>query len=267
MEEWLREAKTLTAGRKRRLKCCSQSTTLIVSNGKRGYTAYCFRCGFKDFEPHGVRSIAQLREAVEADKAFAFAKAVALPPDFCSIKDAPEEAMLWLLQHGIGLETADTLYGVGYSPKMGRVILPVYDDNGTLQYVQARATDPKIKPKYLNQEAAAGGVVFWGYNFHSSDYVCVTEDMLSTMKIAGVHPSCSILGTNMTPEKAHAIVQRYKKIILWTDADAAGKRGRKQAMRQLTLCGAEEVLHITTELDPKKLTHQQIRKEIDKCLT
>ena len=55
-QDWLELAKSLPAGHKVRVRCCSHDKSMIVSHTERGYSRHCFRCGNEGeikFVPHG----------------------------------------------------------------------------------------------------------------------------------------------------------------------------------------------------------------------
>lgn len=262
-DEWYAVAKQLKPGQKRRIKCCNQNSTMVVTNGNRGYSGYCFRCGSSPFKPHGLKSIGFYRE-LEESKKYNQETDVSLPKDFILANEMPDAACLWLLQYGITLETAAS-YGIGYSASQNRIIMPVYYD-GKLTCTQARAVDNQQKPKYLNKEYGGGNSIFYAHNLNTSNYIVVTEDILSAIKVGGVAKACSILGTNMTGVKAMRLAAEYEQVILWLDSDEAGVDGAEKAKRELHMQGVEHVIIICTALDPKCLPHSKIKSTLEAYL-
>lgn len=262
-DEWYAVAKQLKPGQKTRIKCCNQNSTMVVSNGHRGYSGYCFRCGSSPFKPHGLKSIGFYRE-LEASKKFNEEADIQIPKDFILATEMPDAACLWLLQYGITLETAAS-YGIGYSPSQNRVVMPVYYD-GKLTCIQARAVDNQQKPKYLNKEHVGGHSMFYAHNLNTSNYIVVTEDILSAIKVGGVAKACSILGTNMTGIKAMRLAAEYDCVVIWLDGDEAGRAGAKKAQTELMMQGLEDVYIICTDLDPKELNHGTIKRQLEATL-
>ena len=161
-ETWLSVAKELPDGKSTRMQCCKADQSMMISHSPRGYSAYCFRCGFKAFQHHGERSMSQISTAL-ADNSFEHARHIRFPNDYTEIQYGTEQAQAWLLQHGISLELAHE-YQIGYSPKMDRVILPCFSDDGkVLLHVQARALDGR-KPKYLNQSSPISNLIKESWN-------------------------------------------------------------------------------------------------------
>ena len=263
---WLDQAKLLSDGKKSRIQCCKSDRSMIISNSNSGYGAYCFRCGFNEFEPHGERSISHILRG-RAEIEFKRSRSIHLPFDAIPIcvNTCSEESQAWILKAGISLNVAADQYGILYSPKMDRVILPVYDDNGGLHYMQARALHGQ-EPKYINTSNPTENVLFWAEDWRKDDQVVITEDILSAIKVGPVNVACSILGTNMTAERAYKITLEYDKILLWFDNYEAGDRCRKTSRKQLELQGIEFIRDIRTEKDPKCYSHKEIQELIDQCL-
>ena len=255
---WLRIAKSIKEGTTTRIQCCKSDTSMIIGNDVKGYSAYCFRCGFKGYRRHGERSISSI---VQNTHEIEFKRSVSLPEDYVSIIHGSDAAKLWILKYGIPLDVAME-YKIGYSKKMDRVILPVYDKNDKLFLCQARALNGR-KPKYINNSVFAANVIFWGKEC-INNFCVVTEDILSAIKVSMEVPACSILGTNMTAEKAMLIAAKYSTVYMWMDNDSAGQRCSLQAEKQLLMQGVYCVKHIRTDRDPKTYTSYEINYEVDK---
>ncbi len=260
-ETWLSVAKELPEGRSTRMQCCKHDRSMLVSNTSRGYSAYCFRCGFREFESHGERSISQVSRTI-AERGFEQARHIRLPDDYVSIYEATEQAQAWLLKYGISLELAYE-YQIGYSLKMDRVILPCFSDDGkVLLHVQARALDGR-KPKYLNQSSPISSVLYWSQGQVQGDYITIVEDILSCIKVGQVSPAVCLLGTNITAIKAAKIAARYDAVLIWTDDDDAGERCRDQAKKQLELQGVQMIHNMCTTCDPKCCTYADIQEMLN----
>ena len=262
---WLDQAKQLSEGKKSRIQCCKSDRSMIISNSNSGYGAYCFRCGFNEFEPHGERSISQILKG-RAEIEFKRSRSIHLPFDSIPIcnNTCSEESQAWILKSGISLDIAADGYGICYSPKMDRVILPVYHGEHLL-YMQARALNGQ-EPKYINTTMPTENVLFWAENWRKDAQIVITEDILSAIKVGCINVACSILGTNMTAERAYKITLEYDKILLWFDNDEAGERCRKTSRKQLELQGIEYIRDIRTDKDPKYYSHKEIQEIINECL-
>lgn len=255
--EWLENARALSLGHSKRVQHCGNSTSMKISHDEEGYHAYCFRCSDYGFKAHGLR---RLRD-VFAERRFMNAK-VQLPYDYTTdYQTIPEHAAAWLYKSGVSASCAAS-YGIGYSPAMDRIILPVYDGvvGGTLAVVQARAVSPRHEPKYLNQEGVGKGEVLFvshrGYEGPSC--VCITEDILSAIRVGEVMPAVSPLGTSLSDAQAGKLA-KCSTVYIWLDPDEAGEKGAiKMRRKLLTIC--KQVYIIKSTHDPKYYCNQEIKR-------
>lgn len=263
---WLSTAKSLPAGRSTKIECCASDKSLMVSNEARGYRAYCFRCGPAGFVAHGDFSIDQLkRRRLELD--WQQSRTVTLPKDFTT--DIPPSEAIWLYKAGVSSAIAKH-YGFGYSPFLRRVILPIYKD-GVLQGYTARSTINE-RPKYIEKVVSPSSTVFVAdpsialdatddWPAGSGPDLCITEDILSAVRVGRVVRSCiALLGTSATVEQLHqALPSGNGKICIWLDPDKAGKAGARNHVRSLRLQGYEARV-IKSDKDPKYYSNREIRR-------
>lgn len=260
--DWLEVAKALPYGKTTRIVCCGKDASALVSHGRRGYSKYCFRCAPEGnrFVPHDANRLSDILARRNATNESAVR--CALPSDFT--QDFPSPAVVWLAKASVSVELAKA-YGVGYSPSQHRVILPTYADDGSLQYIQARALDAWQKPKYVNiKGTAVRSVVAWSKpstmlpsSLPDPDMCVLTEDMLSMFRVGRLQHAASLLGTGWTTERVVALLGRFQNFIIWLDPDNAGVSGSRSGLRQLQLHGAQ-VRIIRTDRDPKYYTNEQI---------
>ena len=254
-DNWLDIGKNLPAGQKVRVQCCGQDRSCLVSHNERGYSRFCFRCKANEFVPHGIRRISDIVRH-KNEMAFMGQNKVALPSDYTL--DVPIHAMEWYLRVGISPELARS-YGIGYTPSMDRVVLPVRED-GELSAVQMRALRDTQKPKYLNPSGPkVEAAVFT--SGPPTGITVVVEDILSAIKVGRVAHATSILGTTMTDQRAWKIARDNHTAIIWMDNDAAGRRGKLRAMNQLSMQGVR-VYEVRTEDDPKTYNLDEIKEHL-----
>lgn len=255
MTDWLTIAKSLPAGRNTRIPCCKADNSMVVYHTARGYSCYCHRCKHSDFESHGVRSIADIRRH-KAELEFIHDKEIKLPKDYTLV--TPDYAMHWYIKCGISPELAAS-YGIGYSSILDRIVIPIYEDD-KLAALQLRAIHDYQKPKYLNP----GGRKIEENVFRSgvsNGVVVVVEDVLSAIKVGKVAPTISILGTNCSDARARKIAKENHTAIVWMDGDKAGREGRANTIKQLSLLGVR-CFRVDTTLDPKKYNTEQIKEHL-----
>jgi len=176
---------------------------------------------------------------------------VELPPDFSL--EIPREGLLWLFMSGIGEELIYE-YNIGWSEKMGRVVIPIYDGDNLIG-VQCRAVFTGQVPKYMNRKGNSKGV-FWA-NTASYSKVVITEDILSAIKVGRLYGACSTLGTVLHD----SIIAKYlldKEVIVWYDGDEAGRKGSAKAMKALNMMGVD-CREVLTDKDPKEYNIKEAR--------
>lgn len=257
--DWVELAKKLPVDGRIRTKCvemCGTDESQLVSRNTKGYNRYCFRCKAHAFVSSGLRSIEDIKRAKEALRELHTGK-LTLPTDFTL--DIPDKAATWFYKYGISAELA-MHYGIGYSPVLERVVIPVYDA-GDLVSMQMRAIHDWQKPKYINPKTTMNNVLFYAGARAGSTCTVLTEDILSAIKVGRVHHATSILGTNLSDAKAAKIAKDNLKVYIWLDGDKAGIDGANHARNQLNLLGVQTDL-IRTDKDPKEYSLEDIRRII-----
>lgn len=252
MSEWAEKAKLLRFNEKRKVPHCTGDASAYISNGPRGVSLHCFRCGANAFEPHGRLSAADILRARQRDDA-----AREQPyPTVVPLREAPAQACSWVLKAFITPERATDTYGFGYDEKTERVVLPVLHDFEPTGLWAARATDGR-SPKYLMGKGSAGSM--W-YAFRQGRPVVVVEDVLSAIRVyeAG-YSSVSILGTSVPTGLGTLLGGR--DVLAWLDADKAGRNGYVKLRKALSLYGVDPK-RVRSDKDPKLHTRLQIQEKL-----
>ena len=247
---WQEMAKAIPIGQSRKILHCGSSPAARISQDGSGVRLHCFRCGETDYEPHGVRSAAEILAARRATDSLAQERSI--PRRALALNDplCPSEARIWVLKTGLTPETATDTYGMKYDPVTRRVCIPL--ENGFI----ARAVF-KDNPKYLR-----AGDIPETYELKWGDVVVVTEDILSAIKVyrAGFS-AVAILGTSVSIPAA-AVIGAYSNVICWTDADKAGDAAWLKLRKRMGLYDTK--LHrIRTSDDPKLLHINEIKDKIN----
>lgn len=259
--EWLALAQELPTGQKTRSNCeCGDGNTLIINHNAKGYSCHCFRCDFNDFVGKGTQSLAELTRIRELNEAAESIELdLELPDDFT--KEIPLHGRLWLYKGGI-TESVWREYGIGYSASLDRVVLPVYDTKGNLEWYQCRALHKGQKPKYLQPSRSRDKVLFRvGFDGSNLQRVVIVEDILSAIRVGKHISTSSLLGTKITTGQA-AELAKFSRVTTWLDPDKAGRRGAYNIRKTLGL--VTDVDNIVTLSDPKELTDHQIKETL--CL-
>lgn len=256
---WLPLAKTIPVGQYIRIECprCgigSGSKAATVNHNPKYYNCNCHACALNVSKSKGKLSLAELTELKKLNEAALAPQAIALPLGFTT--DIPLEGRQWLYSCGITPHLWQTL-GIGWSDATKRVVMPMYNEAGKLVWLQQRAVLEGQTPKYLQPSATKKYTYSVGRTTKSHCAVIV-EDIASAIRINAT--GCpvdghSLLGTSMNMWQLN-LLSEYKVVGVWLDPDTAGERGTKKLMRSLSLL--TEVVVITSDKDPKKLTDAEI---------
>ena len=269
-DSWLELAKSLPCGQKTKVIHCGTSASMLVTHSEKGYSCHCFRCESQEghrFIPHGERSIKEIQRHKQELLEYK-SKPPRVPSDFTD--NIPAHAA-WFFKYGITIEDVQA-FGWGYSEFFNRVVMPVYSSiSAAFEAVQMRAVSPNDKPKYLYLGKPQPDTI-WGITEAHAKMadIVVVEDMLSAIKLrmAGVN-SVSILGSDISDGQIQKLIttrSARRDIIIWLDADPAGDKGAKRAIKQLQLQGYTNIKRVTGHLaDPKCYTKDEIRDFIEKA--
>lgn len=262
-KEWLETAKELPVNTKERIDCdCGTGKTMVVNHNVKEYSAYCFRCGRKEYEYKGMLNLMEIEQLRELDiiKSELTGNAVKLPLDFTT--DIPLLGRLWLYKCGL-TETKWRKYGIGYSERHKRVFMPIY--NKGLVWFQARALYADQQPKYLQPSANRESIMFISKpSKYVTNDIVICEDIMSAIRVGEHCTAVSILGTKITTAQVNRLLTGCKKkqgnIITWLDSDQAGRQGAIELRKALSMF--VEVHDIVTEKDPKLLSDSEIIERI-----
>lgn len=254
----------LAVGRSRRFgHSCGEGDVVKVSHTALGLEAYCFRCN----DSIKIRRELSLKEKVallkSVQKSTEEFKACTLPHDFTY--DIPDFAGIWLYKAAVTKEVAKG-YGIGWSPSMQRVLLPVYDADNNLAFVQARAVKRGQLPKYLNSYGkSAGSTLFLTESINqNTPHVVITEDILSAIRCSKYSASAALCGTSVNDKKMFLLLSA-KTLLIWLDPDPAGQKGIRKFIKALALLHSD-IRIIRADKDPKFLTNNQIQTCIKEAM-
>ena len=253
--EWHEQARKLTLGQKRKIPHCSTDASAYINNNAKGVSLHCFRCGANEFEPHGRLSASELLAMRAVDEE----EAERPYPDVCELyaDSVPSAAHVWVLKTGLTPERATDEYGIAWSPRSSRVIVPILHNGEPTGQWTGRAVDGR-KPKYLMPRGSVGA--YW-YGLRGNRTPCVVvEDVLSAIRVyeAG-YSSMAVLGTTIS--LGAATVLSRTSVIGWFDGDKAGRDGYVKLRKALGPFGIEP-LRVVTERDPKTYSRKAITQYI-----
>lgn len=247
---------------------CTTSSKMWITNGQDVYGAWCNKCGMSGSTAKGLRSLAEIKAQGEQD-VDEYTPKVGLPEDISySANEWPLEARLWLYKADIRNDIIAT-YGIGYSKKQHRVVLPVRDEDNKLLMYQGRGLKPS-QTKYKNVRAVPRNSIFcksWVKNEltdpHNYDKVVVVEDMLSVIRVGKHCQAVAAMGTSMS-QTQYNYLSKFKLVLFWFDPDKAGLGGSKKGVQKLSL--VTECKRIRTEEDPKMLSDEAIANALEEFI-
>jgi hypothetical protein len=247
-------------------RCGSRDNLARYKDG----SAWCFGCSYHE---RGSMSPYVLKERYEQDQDNddEFGRAVGLPADATRLGGDSGPAQHWLRQYVITQEEANNV-GWLYSPSYEQLIFPFYDSAGTLCCTQARNFNPQraSKAKYYNKGEKSRSYTVYG-KYHEDDIrtqssniagrggslLVLCEDAVSSLKVARCTPSMPLLGTHIAKDKLMALRASYDSLIVWLDSD---KFKEAVYIADTAKWLGFKARAVFTELDPKELSDETIRK-------
>ena len=216
---------------------------------------YCFGgCGYIKFYNYHDRRIGNVKDTNE--------KLVSLPEDI--ISTIPAIADSWIKKYGLTLQE---LYNnrVVWSEYRKLLIFPYFDDVGHLWGWQGRyfGDNPK-HPKWTGKGNFKEQIKVYTplTGFVKDGIILIEEDIISTIKTSRIYNSTCIFGSFVDITKYIKIYNTYKpkSFCIWLDKDKE-KESRLFSL-QFNKLGIPCSV-ISTELDPKEYSTQQIQEFID----
>ncbi len=243
------------------MTCCGSTPSAYIRNTPKGISINCFRCGAREFEPHDDRSIQEIlaarRGAVDDVR-----KLYGMPKEAVKLQDSGNAyAMTWVLKAGITPERASDQYGMRWSEKLERVLLPIHNTAKEYTGLIGRSVSASVKPKYLLLQGAPLAY----FMPVISDTVVVTEDILSTIVVqeSGT-TSYAALGTAVKNEFVD-MLSKFENVIGWFDPDGPGQKAQNQLRRRLAMHD-KTMLDMRSDVDPKYIPRHDIRNRINERL-
>lgn len=262
MASWIEIAENLPQGNKARGDCpeeCGSGGTLSINHDHKRLWCSCFRCGYTESQSKGIQTLAELQRIKDLNDATTKELPMELPHDYT--EELPRHARAWLFAAGV-TPSVYKEYRIGYSASLDRVVLPVFDDFGTLIWYQCRALLKGQKPKYIQPSRDRSEVLYKGHRGSSGNTrAVIVEDILSAIRVGKHIDTYSLLGTKITPSQATSL-SSYKRVTTWLDPDTAGRRGAYKIRKALGLL--TDVDNIITDVDPKELSDEDIIKCLNK---
>lgn len=99
------------------------------------------------------------------------------------------------------------------------------------------------------------------YGLSSSDTVIVVEDIISAIKVGRQYATFPLFGSTMPAEALKTLVERFSRTRIWLDRDKT-KEAALMASKAVLRTG-KDVSYISTQLDPKCYTNEQVKRFVD----
>jgi DNA primase len=194
---------------------------------------------------------------------------VHLPSDFDY--GLPSQALEWLRKYGITNEEI-ARYRIGWSDARQLLVLPVFDDNGNLVYLQTRYFGQNEKyPKYVTSGESEKVFAIMDsegrHHVHNANdgvlnKLVLVEDFISAIRVSRSYPAMPLFGSNLSIPRIRVLSDRVTNLVIWLDRDKL-KEAVKARFKALPYF--DSVTVIVKDLDPKEYTDDEIRSIIGGC--
>ena len=216
--------------------------------------AYCHHCCKSGRHSENVyRSI----EAIKGTTRHArdSSGTILLPSDYeASTKEWPAKARAWIYRYGITDEEI-TKYGIGYSQREKRVVLPSWENGELLGYQTRKIFDEDTGPKYTTYHNKKNFV--WKDLTTSKDVLVICEDVLSAIKLHRYYASMALLSTHLHKCNYHYVFN-FGQVLIYLDNNNPEVKLKALSMKKELEMYGPLVIIISIEKDPKQLANKEL---------
>ena len=169
----------------------------------------------------------------------------------------------YLGARGITRETAES-FGVGLfsgrGSMSGRVVIPIHSERGELVAYAGRAID-ESEPRYKLPVGFHKRHVLFNLHKAGGEQVIVVEGFFDCMKVwqAGYSSVVALMGSTLSERQEHLLVERFKMITLFLDADEAGRKAVEEIAARLLRKVHVRILEPPDGKQPDQLDQEQLR--------
>ena len=169
----------------------------------------------------------------------------------------------YLAERGITKETAET-FGVGLfsgrGSMSGRVVIPIHSERGELVAYAGRAID-ESEPRYKLPVGFHKSHVLFNLHKTGGEQVIVVEGFFDCMKVwqAGYSSVVALMGSALSEQQERLLVERFKTITLFLDADEAGRKAAEEIAVRLLRKVHVRILEPPDGKQPDQLDQEQLR--------
>lgn len=191
---------------------------LYIKRTTDGYIFNCFHCG----KSGGVRASTVEGDTVRVRPSrvghSSGATAGRLPVDGTGDWGAwHPRARGWVGRYITQQEVKDN--GLLYSPRLRRVVLPVYDSDGLVGYQTRRVFDDDDGPKYQTYTQRPKDFHYYRSGSSGSGSVVIVEDMLSAIKCSRHAASAALFGVSLKDTLLARLLRSHRKFLIFLDDD------------------------------------------------
>jgi hypothetical protein len=178
----------------------------------------------------------------------------------------------YLKRRGFNPDVLNRDYGIYGTGMLGewkyRIIIPIYDKDGTLVSFQGRDYTGKQTLRYktlsVEQSVVNPKFILFNENHVKGNIIGITEGPFDALNMGS--PFVATLGTQTTEQQCRKIAIYEKAYIVFDPEPEAQVRAKKLAEKVASLGGNVEVIDIGGEHDPGDISKKEveyIRKELD----
>ena len=171
----------------------------------------------------------------------------------------------YLAARGIERRTAEEFgAGVYRGPGIfsGRLVIPIHSHLGELVAYCGRTLDGS-QPRYRFPPGFAKSEVL--FNFHRAaaakkPAVVVVEGFFDCFKLhqAGVRSVVALMGSALSASQQRLLRDRFQRVILMLDGDAAGRRASAEISARLLPHCAVQAIHLASDTQPDQMTSGEL---------
>jgi 5S rRNA maturation endonuclease (ribonuclease M5) len=172
-----------------------------------------------------------------------------------------------LAARGIQRGTAEE-FGVGFYRGSGlfsgRLVFPIHNERGELVAYCGRALDHS-QPRYRFPAGFAKSEIL--FNLHRAasagqPAVGVVEGFFDCLQLhqAGIRSVVALMGSALYESQQGALLDRFQRVILMLDGDAAGRRATAAITARLRPHCAVQLIHLAPDTQPDQMPSSEIRR-------
>jgi len=216
--------------------------------------AYCHHCCKSGrFSETTFRSLGSLKKTTGHSSSGG--TTIHLPLDNeTNIGEWPSKARAWVYRYGITDEEIKQ-YGIGYSPRARRVILPAWEDGELLGYQARKIFQEDPLPKYITYHNKKNYV--WKDLTSTNNILVICEDVLSAIKLHRFYASMALLSTYLHKSNYH-FVFGYEKVLIYLDNNNPEVKLKALSLKKELEMYLPLVKIISIERDPKELSNSEL---------